>query len=70
MALRKNTKNNSFNLVLSISVPGFTVKSFIYPNETKLILNSGKKCEYKKQIIVKEQKKRSSVENHRNLEHQ
>ena len=70
MALRKNTKNNSFNLVLSISVPGFTVKSFIYPNETKLILNSVKKCEYKKQIIVKEQKKRSSVENHRNLEHQ
>lgn len=42
MAFRKNTKKNR-NLVLSISVPGFTLKSFISPNETKLILNSGKK---------------------------
>lgn len=65
MAFRKNTKKNSFNLVLSISVPGFTLKSFISPNEIKLILNSGgKKSESKKQIIVKEQKNRSSVENH------
>ena len=43
MAFRKNTKKNCCNLVLSISVPGFTLKSFISPNETKLILNSGKK---------------------------
>lgn len=67
MALRKNTKNNSFNLVLSISVPGFTVS--IHPNETKTHCEFWKKCEHKKQIIVKEQRKEVLFENHRNPEH-
>lgn len=69
MAFWKNTKKKSLNLFLSISVPRFTLRLFIYPDETELtLMNFGGKnlqCKFKKQIIVKEKKNKSSAENHR-----